>query len=166
MSRTRSLARTKSVQKYIDAINDYFEEVVAVSFVGGMKPQVRDQRLADIKSGEYRAVVGNIALLSTGLNIPRLSLLIDRITPTSNIPKAKQRWARVLTPMKGKKPPLVAIVMDNIDAQRSMAKNEYWNSIKPEFSPIVSKENQTRLQEWFNKKDAAPNRTQQGRITL
>ena len=160
------LARTKSVAKYIDAINDHFEEVVAVSFLGGMKPQMRDQRLADIKSGEYRAVVGNIALLSTGLNIPRLSLLIDRVTPTSNLPKVKQRWARVLTPMPGKKPPMVAIVMDNIDAQRAMAKNEYWNAIKPEFSPIISKEHQRRLSEWFNKKDAAPIRTQQGRVTL
>jgi superfamily II DNA or RNA helicase len=150
------LARTKSVTLYVKAINHYFPEVVAVPFVGGMKPQVRDQRLADIKSGEYKAVVGNIALLSTGLNIPVLSMLIDRITPTSNIPKAKQRWARVLTPMEGKMTPKVVIVMDECDAQRAMAKNEYWNAIKPEFNPIVSKENQQRLSEWFSKRQGKP----------
>ena len=150
------LARTKSVTLYINEINKHFEEVVAVPFVGGMKVAVRDQRLADIKSGEYKAVVGNIALLSTGLNIPRLSMLIDRCTPTSNIPKAKQRWARVLTPMKGKMLPKVVIVMDECDAQRAMAKNEYWNAIKPEFSPVISKENTARLSEWFNKRQGKP----------
>ena len=157
------LSRSKSVVLYIKAINSHFEEVVAVPFVGGMKPTVRDQRLADIKSGEYKAVVGNIALLSTGLNIPRLSMLIDRCTPTSNIPKAKQRWARVLTPMPGKLTPKVVIVMDNCDAQRSMAKNEYWNAIKPEFSPIISKENIARLSEWFSKRQGTPRLPEAGR---
>lgn len=161
------LARTKSVSTYVKAINDYFPEVVAIPFVGGMKPQVRDQRLADIKSGEYKAVVGNIALLSTGLNIPVLSMLIDRITPTSNIPKAKQRWARVLTPMNGKLDPKVVIVMDESDAQRAMAKNEYWNAIKPEFNPIISRENQQRLSEWFSTKANVPRLAQPGRqLTL
>ena len=160
------LARVKSVSIYIKAINHYFPEVVAIPFVGGMKPAVREQRLADIKNGEYKAVVGNIALLSTGLNIPVLSMLIDRITPSSNIPKAKQRWARVLTPLEGKMTPKVVIVMDESDAQRSMAKNEYWNAIKPEFNPIISKENQQRLSAWFSKRQGKPRLVDGRRISL
>lgn len=147
------LARAKSVDVYVKALNNHFPEAWAVPFTGQLHAKIRAKNLADIKSGEAKVVVGNIALLSTGLNIPRLSMLIDRVTITSNIPKAIQRIARILTPMEGKTPPRLVIVQDDSNMQRNTTKNEYNNAIKPRFNPRMTKSTHDELMAWFKKKD-------------
>lgn len=146
------VSRQKSVQVYINAINEYFEENVCVAFTGALKKPMRAKALKDIKSGDAKVVVGNIALLSTGLNIPRLSMLIDRVTITSNIPKTIQRVARILTPFPGKIQPKLVIVLDDCDIQRSTARNEYYNAVVPQFTPMISEPNREQLNTWFKNK--------------
>lgn len=147
------VARAKSVDVYVKALNEHFPEAWAVPFTGQLHAKVRAKNLADIKSGVAKVVVGNIALLSTGLNIPRLSMLIDRVTITSNLPKAVQRIARILTPFEGKIQPRLVIVQDDSNMQRNTAKNEYTNAIKPRFNPRMTKSTHDELMAWFKKKD-------------
>lgn len=146
------VSRVKSVDVYIKALNAKFPEALAVPFTGQLHPDLRAKYLAEIKSGEAKVVVGNIGLLSTGLNIPRLSMLIDRVTITSNVPKAIQRWARVLTPFEGKKPRVV-IVQDDSNMQRNTTKNEWVHAIKPRFKPRMTRSTYDELMAWFKKKD-------------
>lgn len=147
--------RAKSVKAYLDGINSYFDEAIAVRFDGTLSKGtggLRELNLKKIKSGEARAIVGNISLLSTGLNIPRLSMLIDRVTITSNIPKTEQRVSRILTPWAKKKQPKLVMVMDDCDIQRATARNEYFNAIVPRFHPIASPEIRSKFANWLNKK--------------
>ena len=145
------VGRVNSVKAYIDEINRFFPDNVCCEFTGGLRKPIREKNLADIRSGDKRVIVGNIALLSTGLNIPRLSMLIDRVTITSNIPKTIQRVSRVLTPMEGKKQPKLVIVVDDCDLQRATARNEFFNAIQPTFKPRISPEDLGTLVNWFGK---------------
>jgi superfamily II DNA or RNA helicase len=141
--------RMKSVKIYVDAINEYFPENVCCTFTGALHKDQRKKNLADIRSGAVQAIVGNIALLSTGLNIPRLTMLIDRITITSNLPKAIQRISRILTPMEGKREPVLVIILDDCNMQRATTRNEFFNAIKGRFNPKISPEDLAELNAWF-----------------
>jgi superfamily II DNA or RNA helicase len=147
--------RVKSILVYEKAINSLFEDPVVVVFYGGVKKtgkiDARTEVLRKMKTGEARVIVGNLALLSTGLNIPRLSMLIDRVTITSNIPKTIQRVSRILTPFEDKPQPKLVIVMDDCGMQMSTARNEYFNAIKPNFNPIISEADEKELKQWFSK---------------
>jgi superfamily II DNA or RNA helicase len=123
------------------------ESLVTV-FHGSLHKKVRDANLAKIKSGEAKVIVGNISLLSTGLNIPRLSMLVERMTITSNLPKCQQRTARILTPLEGKKQPVILMLLDNCPLQRITARKEFTEAILPVLKPIMSTEDMQAFQEW------------------
>lgn len=147
MSRINAIdAFAKQLDRAMTAINPT-ESLVTV-FHGKLHAKVRDANLAKIKSGEAKVIVGNIALLSTGLNIPRLTYLIERMTVTSNLPKCKQRVARILTPMEGKLQPVILMLLDNCPLQKVTAKKEFFEGILPDLKPKISKDNMAAFTMW------------------
>jgi len=87
-------------------------------------------------------------MLSVGLNIPRASHLIEQGI-TSNIPKAEQRFSRVLTPLEGKPQPIITFTLDNCDFMRKCRRNEYYNVLVPKFNPIISRDDAGEIARWF-----------------
>lgn len=143
------LSFTASIDAYVKMINEEAEENWAKAFDGRMKKEMRRKLIVDARRYRFRILVANIALISTGVNIPRASCIIDGVTPTSNLPKARQRFSRILTPMTGKPEPLIVYVMDG-GAARGMRRNEFWNCLVKEFSPIIKAEHYTQFKDYFN----------------
>lgn len=146
------VTRIKSVALYVNAINELMDERIAYPFFGGLRKDVRENTIAMARSYEAKVLVGNIRLLSTGINIPRASCIIDRVTPTSNIPSCDQRVSRILTPMNGKPNPELVMLLDESDAMRACLRNEWWNCIKPRHNPILSSQDYRNLVRWLAKK--------------
>lgn len=143
------VSRVKSVLKYVQEINQEAEEDWARPFYGGMKKDLRKKVIDDARNFRFRILVGNISLISTGLNIPRASCLIYCCF-SNNLPKAKQRFSRVLTPHKDKPEPIIILVMDNGDIMTKTRRNEYWNCLHKEFNPIVDSLTYQKLKAHFS----------------
>lgn len=143
------LTRVESVLRWTREINYETETPgFALPFFGGLKKDRRKIILEKARNYQCRVLVGNVSLLSTGVNIPRASCLIDGLV-SSNIPKCDQRTSRILTPMEDKPQPLIVYVLDDSDLVRKCKRNEYWNCIEPRFKPIVTKEDKQTLMEYF-----------------
>lgn len=148
------LSRVNSILEWTRYINEETETPgFALPFYGGLpKSKKVDKRMEIVNAArQYKCkiLVGNIALLSVGLNLPRASAIIE-CGLNSNIPKAQQRISRILTPMEGKPDPLVVFTLDDCDIMRSTRRNEYWNCVKPQFNPIVPQPIEKDLLRWFS----------------
>jgi len=144
------LTRVQSILEWTRAINELVErKAYAVPFYGGLPKDIRPRVIERLRQFKSRIVVGNIGMLSTGLNIPRASMLIDCCV-TSNIPNSEQRFARILTPLEDKPQPVVVFTMDDCDFMRKCRRNEFWNSLIPVYNPIVSSDIKSRLMEYFS----------------
>lgn len=132
------LTRVKSILEYTTYINKEMQiPGYALPFHGGIpKGKKRMDIIEAARTYKCKILVGNISLISVGLNIPRASALIE-CGINSNTPACKQRISRVLTPMKDKPDPVVVFTLDDSDIMRQCRKNEFWNVITPEFNPIV-----------------------------
>jgi superfamily II DNA or RNA helicase len=148
------LQRVAIVKALTKLINEEHGErdQIAVIFDGTLKKEARKKALDQIKLGQRRIVVGNARLLSTGLNIPRLSCLLE-VTCSSNRPQAIQRTARILTPLEGKPDPLVVYFLDNCKMMRATRRNEWFNAVMPEFKPKLPRETFQELLDWFSSKE-------------
>ena len=144
---------TKTVLSFVELINNQVGEPWARPFHGGLRKDRRAATLVDAKNYEFRILVANIALISTGVNIPRASCLIDGITPTSNLPKARQRFSRILTPVLGKPTPTIVFLMDNGLPQK-MRINEFWNALKP-LQPIISSDHYQMIKDYLSNRPSA-----------
>jgi superfamily II DNA or RNA helicase len=144
-----------SINAYVRIINRLAEETIARPFSGQLPKDIRRKTIEDARNYRFKILVANIALISTGVNIPRASCLIDGVTPTSNLPKAKQRFSRILTPMPGKPEPIIVYVMDGGKQVRSMRRNEFWNCLYKEFKPNISTKNYLLLKDYFNQSSKA-----------
>lgn len=144
------VTRVNTVLNWVREIN-YETETrgFALPFFGGMGKALRDSTVQKARNYECRVIVGNISLLSTGLNIPRASCLVESAA-TSNLPKAEQRMSRILTPYKDKPPPVILYVMDDSDLLRMCKQKEFWGCLKPRFDPIINKEDETAILSWFS----------------
>ena len=139
---------TKTVDSLVKLINSQSDEPIARPFHGGLNKAVRKQTIEDARKYRYKIMVANIALISTGVNIPRASCLIDGVTPTSNLPKAQQRFARILTPSKDKPAPVIIYLLD-YGTVKNMRRNEYYNCLVKHFKPEVSDAGRKLLKEYF-----------------
>ncbi len=144
------LSLTNSIKNYVRVINQEAEEDWARPFDGKLKKDLRKSTIEDARSFKFRILVANIALISTGVNIPRASCLIDGCTPSSNLPKAKQRLSRILTPMSGKPDPIIDYVLDGGKEIRSMRRNEFYNCLIREFNPTITREHFGMFKDYFN----------------
>ena len=138
------LTRVANILKWTQEINQEMERPgFALPFFGTMRKDKRAEVIEHAREYRCRILVGNIALLSTGLDIPRASCLFE-VSMTSNIPKAEQRLSRILTPMEDvegeipKPTPLIVYVLDDSDLMRKCRRNEFWNAVIPRFDPIIN----------------------------
>lgn len=152
--------RVKTVNLLVTTLNRMateqwgFDGPIAEPFIGGQKHSERTRRIQDSRTNKIRVLVGNIKLLSTGLNIPRASMIIE-YTLSSNRPNAIQRVARILTPMEGKPRPVIVFMLDESKIMRTTRRSEYWNAIHKEFNPYVPGNVKATLMEWFKGGDVS-----------
>lgn len=144
--------RVRVVDKFVQDINKAYGKRIALPFTGSLNKIVRPATIEAARTYKCKVLVGQIRLLSTGLNIPRASCLIE-YTSSSNRPQAIQRVARILTPMEGKPEPLLIFVCDDSGIMRKMRQSEFWSAIKPEFNPILPGTVYADLLAWMSTKD-------------
>lgn len=143
------LTRVAAILEWTRLINEITEtKAFAVPFYGGVPKDVRVKLMERLRLYKSRIVVGNISMLSTGLNIPRASCLFE-VSISSNLPNAKQRFARVLTPMDGKPEPLIVFTLDDCDFMRRCRRNEFWNALVPDYNPKIDPTVKSRLTAYF-----------------
>jgi len=143
------LTRVNSILSWTREINEQMETPgYALPFYGGLKKDMRMKIVEKARKFQCRVVIGNIALLSTGLNIPRASCLYE-VGVNNNIPKAGQRFARILTPMDDKPTPVVVFTLDNCDIMRRCRQNEFWNCLIKDFNPRILPETKRALLSYF-----------------
>lgn len=146
------VSRVKSVQEYVRLINQEAEEDWARPFLGGMKKELRKKTIDDARKYKFRILVGNISLISTGLNIPRASCLIYACF-SNNLPKATQRFARVLTEMEGKPDPVIVLVLDEGKVHKTTRRNEFWNCLYKQFNPLIDQRTFSNLKAYLASAD-------------
>lgn len=102
-------------KEIVETVNKLWGSTIAVQFVGGGTTKSdkakREQMIEDARSGKIRLVCGTRSLLQVGLNVPRWSCHYYAM-PMSNKPNWEQESARILTPMEGKKPPIIRMFVD------------------------------------------------------
>ena len=118
-------ATVKAILQQVDMINKMAGKEVAKAFYGSVKKEERDKIIQDARERKLKIIVGNIKLLSTGINIPSASCLYD-CSCTHNFPTARQRYSRILTPCENKNSPLIRIFLDDMDVRRNCLRGEFW----------------------------------------
>lgn len=142
----------KAILQQVDIINKMAGKEVAKAFYGSVKKEERDKIIQDAREKKLKIIVGNIKLLSTGINIPSLSCLYD-VTPSSNLPNATQRFSRILTPTEDKPQPLIRYFLDDMEVRRACMRNEFYNVLVPVFNPIISDKDMMSLRAYFKAKN-------------
>lgn len=143
------LTRVKSILDFTTYINKQTQRPgYALPFYGDIKKEKRMEIINAARNYECKVLVGNIALISVGLNIQRASAIIE-CGINSNAPACKQRIARVLTPMEGKPTPLVVFTLDDSDIMRKCRRTEFYNVIMPEFNPRINDQTKQQLNRYF-----------------
>lgn len=141
-------AQVKSIQSQIAIINKLAGRTVAYPFFGGIKKADRDLTIQRAREYKRKILVGNTKLLSTGINIPRASMLYD-VSMSSNMENCEQRVSRVLTPFEGKPQPILKIFLDEMGVRKSCLRNEWFNCVRPKFKPLISDIDKTVLDAYF-----------------
>lgn len=109
------LKRVEHVKEMTKMINDAYGSTIAAEFSGGVKAKLlRKQVVDDARSSKIRVVVGNRALIQTGINVPRWDTLYY-VMPMSNEPNWEQESSRICTPASEKVPkknPIIRMFVD------------------------------------------------------
>jgi hypothetical protein len=129
-----------------EMINKQWGSTIAVQFIGGgtTKAQkgLREQHIADARSGKIRVVCGIRSLLQVGLNVPRWDTHYYAM-PMSNAPNWEQESSRILTPPDegmDKKDPIIRMFVDPELGQSIGCFKATWNhsrGLKHEFAPLA-----------------------------
>lgn len=141
----------KAIQTQVEIINKMAGKTVAKAFYGGIKKNERDSILQDARNYKLKIIVGNIRLLSTGINIPRASALYE-VSISSNLPQCQQRFARILTPWEDKPQPIIRYFLDDYNVRRNCLRNEFWNCLWVKFHPRISKTDMDILKNYMSNK--------------
>ena len=128
--------RVPVIRALTQAINQLAGKKIAEPFYGGVSKEQRKATIERARNYECKVIVGNSRLLSTGINIPRASMLYE-VTPSSNLPKAEQRFSRVCTPMEGKPQPVIKYFLDEFQLRKSCMRNEFFQVLWPKFRPVI-----------------------------
>lgn len=116
IDRGRSIALpvmfTDHAKLIVDAINEHYEDEVAVCFLGGtQQAKLRKGIVNRARAGEIKLVVGTRRLIQVGINIPQWDTLYY-IMPMNNEPNWYQESCRILTPLDDKKTPIIRLFLD------------------------------------------------------
>lgn len=143
----------QAIKSQVEAINKLAGKKLAEAFYGGIKKEERNRIIQDARTRKLKIIVGNISLLSTGVNIPSASCLFE-CTPRSNAPSAEQRFSRILTPCDDKPTPLIRYFCDDMDIRRRCMANEFWNVLMPIFKPSISDKDMAAIKAYFATKQS------------
>ena len=155
------MQRVPVIKALSQAINMMMDKNVSAAFYGGTpkdqrKKGNRKELIDKMRKRKLRCFVGQTRLLSTGINIPVASMLYQ-VSPSSNLPKADQRFSRVLTPDENKMNPVFKYFCDDIDIVRSCMRAEHFGCVWPVFHPIIDAKTKQQLDNYFrNKKTRGP----------
>ena len=144
----------KAIQSQIEIINKLAGKEVAKPFYGGMKKDARDKVIEEARQKKTQIIVGNVRLLSTGINIKTASVIMCG-TISNNIPQAQQRYSRILTPCDDKPTPIIRLLLDDMDICRRCMANEFWNVIVKDMHAVVSDKDMLALKSYFKGKTTA-----------
>lgn len=147
------MARVDAINALTKAINIMRGTKVARAFHGGMGKEHRRETIMRACAYKTKIVVGMTSLLSTGVNIPRASALYE-VTPSSNQPKANQRFSRILTPFEGKPQPIIRYFLDDVEVRRSCMRSEFFGTLWPKFRPQIGKKVQETFYAYLQQKKA------------
>lgn len=156
------MQRVPVIKALAEAINRIMDKNVAIAFHGGVSKskRVKNNRkeiIDKMRQRKFRCMVGTVSLVSTGINIPPASMLYQT-TPSSNLPKADQRFSRVLTPYEGKPQPVFKYFADDIDMVRSCMRAEHFGCVWTTFRPQIDPKTKVKLDDYFrNRKTRGPN---------
>lgn len=150
------LTQVIPIRALVKAINQMYGKNIAAEFTGRVNKEDRKSLINKARNYKKKIIVGTMKLLSTGINIPRASMLYE-VTPSSNPPKAEQRFRRVCTPLEGKPQPVIKYFLDDFDIRRSCMRNEYWQVMVPKMRPRVNPRVQEVLTTYMSKKKYNPN---------
>lgn len=102
------------IHNTVNEINFTYGEGTAEAFVGGGTKKNKELRNAIIercRSGQTKVVVGVRSILQLGHNVPKWSALYY-VQPMSNEPNWKQESSRILTPLEGKRQPIIRMFVE------------------------------------------------------
>lgn len=142
----------KAILSQVEIINQMAGKQVAKAFYGSIKKEERDQIIQEAREYKLPIIVGSVKLVSTGVNIPRMSAWYYGVSPASNLPSCRQRVSRILTPYADKPQPLIRIFCDDMTVAQKCMANEWWNCILPEFKPAISPKDYEALKGYLNNK--------------
>jgi len=145
------LARIISIKALTQAINIKAGKEIATAFHGGLTKDARKDVIRKAREYKIKVIVGQVSLLTEGINIPRASC-IYQCSPSSNPPKAEQRFSRILTPMEDKPEPVIRVFGDDMNVVRSCFRNEYWRVLNKLFKPTMVEQTREKLMNWMNQK--------------
>ena len=145
------LQRVAAVGALTKAINKLAGKDIAAQYHGGVSKDMRTKVIEQARKYKVKVLVGNAKMISTGINIPRASMLYE-ITLSSNNPNAIQRFKRVLTPYDGKPEPGIRYFLDDMGVRRKCMSNEFWNAMMKECKPIFRGKDFELLKDYFANK--------------
>lgn len=148
------MAQVKPIRALAMAINKLAGEEIAHALTGTLKKSTRRQLVLDAQQGKVKIIVGTLKLLSVGLNIPPASCLYE-IALSSNMPNVEQRISRILTPVDGKRPPIVRVWLDNYKIRKSCLRAEWFGKVAKHFKPKMKQEVETKWLRYLNSKVGA-----------
>ncbi|QRE00285.1 DNA helicase [Burkholderia phage BCSR5] len=146
------LARIVPIEALVKAINIMAGKTIAKPFHGKVRKKDRDEYIQKARKYKIKVLVGQAKVMSTGINIPRASCLYE-VTPSSNMPNAQQRMARVLTPMDDKPTPVIRYFLDEMGVRKKCMAAEYFGVLKPVFKAKISSANEKILLSYFKSRD-------------
>lgn len=104
---------TDHAKLIVDAINEHYEDEVAICFLGGAQQAKLRKGIVDrARAGEIKLIVGTRRLIQVGINIPQWDTLYY-IMPMNNEPNWYQESCRILTPLENKKTPIIRLFLDS-----------------------------------------------------
>jgi superfamily II DNA or RNA helicase len=143
--------RVAVIRALTKAINQMAGKTIAAAFYGGISKDARKEVVQKARDYKYKIIVGNPRLLGTGINIPRASMWYQ-VSPSSNIPKAEQKFSRILTPYEGKPEPVIKYFLDDVDVVRACMRNEHWKCLIPQFRPRMTGHVKDVIENYFKNK--------------
>lgn len=143
--------RVAVIRALVKAINQMAGRTIAAAFYGGITKEKRISLIQEARDYKIKIVVGNTRLLSTGINVPRASMLYQA-SPASNLPKAEQRFSRILTPYDGKPEPVIKYFLDDVEVVRSCLRKEHWQCLIPQFRPRMTGHVKQVIEDYFKNK--------------
>jgi superfamily II DNA or RNA helicase len=149
------LTRIATVRALTTAINRMAGDEIAGSFYGGLPKFERDRVIQRARKYQLKVVVGNMKMISTGINIPRASA-IYQCSPSANMPNAEQRFSRILTPFDGKPQPMIRVFADDMKVVKSCFRSEYWGVVNKLMRPEMTEEVKDQLFAWMNSSQRKP----------